>query len=129
VASNDPSDVPTRTAVLEHRADATDRTLESLRHEIAEFRREVSDRFDRMADRMDQHLRWVITTVITMAVAIVGANVGILTCSCAPAETGRAGECLEPLLHDVSRGRRALRRDGAPEDQTSGYGRLTGAFR
>jgi len=32
-----------------------------------------------MADRMDQHLRWVITTVITMAIAIVGANVGILT--------------------------------------------------
>jgi hypothetical protein len=90
VASNDPSDLPTRTAVLEHRADATDRTLESLRHDVnrgfgelrgefTELRREVSERFDHMADRMDQHLRWVITTVITMAVAIVGANVGILT--------------------------------------------------
>ena len=76
--------------MLEHRADATDRTLESLRREVnsgfaelrgelGELRREVGDRFDRMADRMDQHLRWVITTVITMAVAIVGANVGILT--------------------------------------------------
>jgi uncharacterized coiled-coil protein SlyX len=79
VASNEPSDVPTRTPVLEHRAAATDRTLESLRHEIADFRRAVDDRFDRMADRMDQHLRWVITTVVTMAVAVVGANVGILT--------------------------------------------------
>jgi len=90
VAANEPSDVPTRTAVLEHRADATDRTLESLRHDMnrgfaelrgdfAELRREVNARFDHMGDRMDQHLRWVITTVITMAVAIVGANVGILT--------------------------------------------------
>ena len=90
MAGNEPSDVPTRTAVLEHRADATDRTLESLRHDVnsgfaelrgefAELRREVNARFDHMADRMDQHLRWVITTVITMAVAIVGANVGILT--------------------------------------------------
>lgn len=97
MASNDPSDVPTRIAVLEHRAEATDRTFESLRHDVnsgftevrgefaqlrgefAEFRREVSARFDHMGDRMDQHLRWVITTVITMAVAIVGANVGILT--------------------------------------------------
>jgi len=94
VATSESSDVPTRTAVLEHRADATDRTLESLRHDvnrgfselrgefrgdITELRREVSERFDRMAERMDQHLRWVITTVITMGVAIVGANVGILT--------------------------------------------------
>jgi len=118
VASNEPSDVPTRTAVLEYRADATDRTLESLRQDVnrgfgelrgefgelrgevtqlrgeftqlrgdftelrrefGELRREVSGRFDHMADRMDQHLRWVITTVITMGVAIVGANVGILT--------------------------------------------------
>ena len=90
MGSNEPSDVPARTAVLEHRADATDRTLESLRHdmnrgfaalrgEFAELRREVNARFDHMGDRMDQHLRWVITTVITMAVAIVGANVGILT--------------------------------------------------
>jgi hypothetical protein len=78
VASNEPSDVPTRTAVLEHRADATDRTLESLRHEFSELRREVNARFDHMAERMDQHLRWVITTVITTAVAIIGANVGIL---------------------------------------------------
>ena len=86
---NEPSDVPTRTAVLERRADATDRTLESLRNDVnrgfgelrgefADLRREVSERFDHMADRMDQHLRWIITTVITMAVAIVGANVGIL---------------------------------------------------
>jgi hypothetical protein len=89
VVANEPSDVPTRTAVLEHRADASDRMLESLRHDVnrgfgelrgefIELRREVSERFDRMADRMDQHLRWVITTVITVAVAIVGANVGIL---------------------------------------------------
>jgi hypothetical protein len=92
--ANEPSDVPTRTAVLEHRADATDRTLESLRHDvnrgfselrgefrgdITELRREVGERFDRMAERMDQHLRWIITTVITMGVATVGANVGILT--------------------------------------------------
>jgi ElaB/YqjD/DUF883 family membrane-anchored ribosome-binding protein len=88
--ANEPSDVPTRTAVLERRADATDRTLESLRNDVnrgfgelrgefADLRREVSERFDHMADRMDQHLRWIITTVITMAVAIVGANVGILT--------------------------------------------------
>jgi ElaB/YqjD/DUF883 family membrane-anchored ribosome-binding protein len=88
--ANEPSDVPTRTSVLERRADATDRTLESLRNDVnrgfgelrgefADFRREVSERFDHMADRMDQHLRWIITTVITMAVAIVGANVGILT--------------------------------------------------
>jgi len=87
--ANEPSDVPTRTAVLERRADATDRTLESLRNDVnrgfgelrgefADLRREVSERFDHMADRMDQHLRWIITTVITMAVAIVGANVGIL---------------------------------------------------
>jgi len=78
VATSEPSDLPTRTAVLEHRADATDRTLESLRHEFSELRREVNTRFDHMAERMDQHLRWVITTVITTAVAIIGANVGIL---------------------------------------------------
>jgi len=88
--ANEPSDVPTRTAVLERRADATDRTLESLRHDVnggfgelrgefADLRREVTERFDHMADRMDQHLRWIITTVITVAVAIVGADVGILT--------------------------------------------------
>jgi hypothetical protein len=83
VANTEPSDLPTRTAVLEHRADATDRGLESLRHDVnqgfAELRREVSVRFDHMGDRMDQHLRWVITTVITTAFAIVGANVAILT--------------------------------------------------
>jgi hypothetical protein len=104
VAGNEPSDVPTRTAVLEHRADATDRTLESLRHdmnsgfaelrgefgqlrrefgelrgEFGQLRREVGERLAHMSDRMDQHLRWVITTVITMGVAIVGANVGIMT--------------------------------------------------
>ena len=32
-----------------------------------------------MNGRLDQHLRWVITTVITTAFAIIGANVGILT--------------------------------------------------
>ena len=97
MASTDPSDLQTRTAVLEHRADATDRALDSLRHDVnqgfAGLRREVNERFDRMdqrldhmdqrlhhaGDRMDQHLRWVITTVITTAVAIVGANGGILT--------------------------------------------------
>ena len=90
MAANEPSDVPTRTAVLERRADATDPTLESLRHDMnrgfadlrgdfAELRCDVNARFDHMGDRMDQHLRWVITTVITMAVAVVGANVGILS--------------------------------------------------
>ena len=90
VTGNEPFDVPTRTAVLEHPAEATDRTLESLRHDVnsgfaevrgefAELRREFNTRFDHLADRMDRHLRWVITTVITMAVAIGGANVGILT--------------------------------------------------
>jgi len=75
--------VPTRTAVLEHRANATDRTLESLRHDVnqgfSDLRREITGRFDRMNERMDHHLRWVITTVITTALAILGANVGILT--------------------------------------------------
>jgi hypothetical protein len=90
VASAESPDVPTRTAVLEHRVDATDRTLESLRRDMnqgfADFRREMNQRFDHMNDRMDQmngrldqHLRWVITTVITTAFAIIGANVGILT--------------------------------------------------
>lgn len=90
VASGESPDLPTRTAVLEHRVDATDRTLESLRRDMnqgfADFRREVNQRFDHMNDRMDQmngrldqHLRWVITTVITTAFAIIGANVGLLT--------------------------------------------------
>jgi hypothetical protein len=105
VANSDPSDVPTRTAVLEHRADATDRALEALRHDVnqgfADLRREMSQRFDEMSQRfdqrldqrfdgltarmdqlsgrMDQHLRWVITTMITTAFAIIGSNVGILT--------------------------------------------------
>lgn len=97
VASAESPDLPTRTAVLEHRVDATDRTLESLRRDMnqgfADLRREMSQRFDHMNDRMDQmngrvdqmggrldqHLRWVITTVITTAFAVIGANVGILT--------------------------------------------------
>jgi hypothetical protein len=79
VANPETSDVHTRTAVLEHRADATDRVLESLRHDVADLRREMNQRFDHVRGRMDQHLRWVITTVITTAFAIVGANVGILT--------------------------------------------------
>jgi DNA anti-recombination protein RmuC len=90
VASAESPDVPTRTAVLEQRVDATDRTLESLRRDMnqgfADFRREMNQRFDHMNDRMDQmngrldqHLRRVITTVITTAFAIIGANVGILT--------------------------------------------------
>jgi len=90
VASAESPDVPTRTAVLEHRVDATDRTLESLRRDVsqgfADLRHEMNQRFDHMSDRMDQmngrldqHLRWVITTVITTAFAVIGANVGILT--------------------------------------------------
>jgi hypothetical protein len=90
VADTDPSDVPTRTAVLEHRADATDRALEVPRRDVSQgftdLRREMNQRFDQMSrrmdqvnGRMDQHLRWIITTVITTAFAIVGANVGILT--------------------------------------------------
>jgi len=88
--ANEPSDVPTRTAVLERRADATDRTLESLRNDVnrgfgelrGEFRPSArGQRALRSHGRPhgSAHLRWIITTVITMAVAIVGANVGILT--------------------------------------------------
>jgi hypothetical protein len=90
LASTESSDVPTRTAVLEHRADATDRALESLRRDLhqgfADLHREIGRRFDHVNDRMDQmngrldrHLRWVITTVITTAFAIIGVHVGILT--------------------------------------------------
>jgi hypothetical protein len=86
VANTDPSDVPTRTAVLEHRANATDRALEILHRDFADLRHEMNQRFDQMNhrldqmnDRLDRHLRWIITTVITTAFAIVGANVGILT--------------------------------------------------
>ena len=86
VASAESPDVPTRTAVLEHRVDATDRTLESLRRDLNQgFDRmndrmdQMNGRLDQMSGRLDQHLRWVITTVITTAFAIIGANVGILT--------------------------------------------------
>jgi hypothetical protein len=79
VASAESPDVPTRTAVLEHRVDATDRTLESLRRDMNQGFDRMNDRMDQMNGRLDQHLRWVITTVITTAFAIVGANVGIFT--------------------------------------------------
>jgi TolA-binding protein len=79
VASAESPDVPTRTAVLEHRVDATDRTLESLRRDMNQRFDHLNDRMDQMNGRLDQHLRWVITTVITMAFAVIGANVGILT--------------------------------------------------
>jgi TolA-binding protein len=79
VASAESPDVPTRTAVLEHRVDATDRTLESLRRDMNQRFDHLNDRMDQMNGRLDQHLRWVITTVITTAFAIIGANVGILT--------------------------------------------------
>jgi hypothetical protein len=93
VANTDPSDLPTRTAVLEHRADATDRALEILHRDFADLRHVINQRFDQMNQRMDQmngrldqmngrldqHLRWIITTMITTAFAIVGANVGLLT--------------------------------------------------
>jgi hypothetical protein len=50
VADTEPSDVPTRTAVLEHRAGVVDRVLESLRHDVnqgfADLRREMSQHFD-----------------------------------------------------------------------------------
>ena len=91
--------------MLEHRANATDRALESLRHDVnqgfSDLRREITGRFDRMNERMDQHLRWVITTVITTALAILGANVGILTLLSARADSGRGVErspagCVEP---------------------------------
>jgi TolA-binding protein len=79
VASAESPDVPTRTAVLEHRVDATDRALESLRRDMNQGFDRMNDRMDQMNGRLDQHLRWVITTVITTAFAIIGANVGILT--------------------------------------------------
>jgi hypothetical protein len=94
VANAESTDLVTRTAVLEHRVDATDRTLEVLRHDMnqgfADLRGQMDRRFDRLDSRMDQmnaqlsarldqQLRWVITTVITTAFATIGANVGILT--------------------------------------------------
>ena len=94
MANTDPSDLPTRTAVLEHRADATDRTLEVLRREMNQRFDQLDQRFaerfdhlysridqtnDQMNGRLDQHLRWIVTTVITTAFAIVSANVAILT--------------------------------------------------
>jgi TolA-binding protein len=86
VASAESPDLPIRTAVLEHRVDATDRALESLRRDMSQGFDRMNDRMDQMNGRMDQmngrldqHLRWVITTVITTAFAIIGANVGILT--------------------------------------------------
>jgi hypothetical protein len=36
-------------------------------------------RLDDVNEGIDRHLRWVITTVISTAFAIVAANVGILT--------------------------------------------------
>lgn len=79
VASAESPDLPIRTAVLEHRVDATDRALESLRRDMNQGFDRMNDRMDQMNGRLDQHLRWVITTVITTAFAIIGANVGILT--------------------------------------------------
>ena len=79
MASAESPDVPTRTAVLEHRVDATDRALESLRRDMNQGFDRMNDRMDQMNGRLDQHLRWVITTVITTAFAVIGANVGILT--------------------------------------------------
>jgi hypothetical protein len=79
VANTDPSDVPTRTAVLEHPANATDRALEVLNQRFDQLNHRLDQMNDQMNGRMDQHLRWIITTVITTAFAIVGANVGILT--------------------------------------------------
>jgi hypothetical protein len=56
-----PSDVPTRTAVLEHSADVTDRVLEVLRSERNHRFDLINHRMDRMNDqmngRLDQHLR------------------------------------------------------------------------
>ena len=90
VANAELSDTPTRIAVLEHRADSTDRALELLRQDMnrgfADLRGQIDhlgSRLDQMSaqinTRLDQQLRWVITTVITTAFAILGANVGLLT--------------------------------------------------
>ena len=86
VANAELSDTPTRIAVLEHRADATDRALELLRQDMnrgfSDLRGQIDhlgSRMDQMSaqinTRLDQQLRWVITT----AFAILGANVGLLT--------------------------------------------------
>ena len=90
VANPEVSDVATRTAVLEHRAEATDRALDTLHRDLndgfAALRAQTDQRFehlnarfDHLNARLDQQLRWVITTVVTTAFAIIGANVGILT--------------------------------------------------
>ena len=53
-----------------------------LNEGFADLRRQLNHmngRMDQVNARLDQHLRWVITTVITTAFAAIGANVGILT--------------------------------------------------
>jgi hypothetical protein len=62
------AEVDRRFSQVDQRGDRQDTRLDQMK-----------DRLDRMNSRLDQHFRWIVTTVITTALAIIGANIGILT--------------------------------------------------